>query len=231
MRKAFLLLFVAAWAGVAAASPAPGEFITHGPRKGKRVALTFDDGPGPYTERVLEILKRSGVRATFFMNGDQVATRPKLARKVFEAGHEIGDHTYNHIDFHTYDREDKADRLRQEMRLSKKAIQKAVGTTPKLCRMPYGFVRPWVREIARHEGYALVNWTFGNDWHSIEPEAKRRDYLKAIRPGAIFLMHDGGARRQGTLFVLEGLLEELKRQGYEAVTVGELLGRHPEESR
>jgi peptidoglycan/xylan/chitin deacetylase (PgdA/CDA1 family)/membrane-bound metal-dependent hydrolase YbcI (DUF457 family) len=202
----------------------PGDFVTHGPTSAKRVALSFDDGPGPFTPRVLDILRKNAVHATFFMNGDQVKIRPQFAKRVTEEGHEIGDHTYSHRNFYTYKATDPVVKLKAQMSLSKEVIRKTTGVSPVLCRMPYGYSKAWVRPIAREHGYVLVNWTFGCDWTQRTPEAKRTAYIKHISPGAIFLMHDGGVRREGTLYALEGLIEELKARGYEIVTVGELIG-------
>jgi peptidoglycan/xylan/chitin deacetylase (PgdA/CDA1 family) len=206
----------------------PGDFVTHGPATAKRVALSFDDGPGPFTPQVLDILKKNGLHATFFMNGDQVKIRPLFAKRVHAEGHEIGDHTYSHRNFYTYKATDPKIKLKAQMELSKQVIQQTTGVTPVLCRMPYGYSRAWVRPIAKEYGYVLVNWTFGCDWTKMTPEAKRAAYIKAIHPGAIFLMHDGGIHREGTLYALEGLIEELKKRGYEMVTVGELIGLKPQ---
>lgn len=214
---AALFLSVVSWA------LKPGDFVTDGPRSEKKVALSFDDGPGPFTPQVLEVLKKYEVHGTFFMNGDQVKMRPQFAKAVKEAGHEIGDHTYSHLNFYTYKATNPIDKLKAQMELSRKVIEETTGVTPVLCRMPYGCMRPWIREVARREGYVLVNWTFGCDWQKMTPEAKRAAYLKAIRPGAIFLMHDGGRNREGTVFALDGLIAELKKRGYEMVTVGELI--------
>jgi len=222
--KKFSILFLFLLAPLSLRALQPGDFVTHGPATSKRVALSFDDGPGPFTPQVLDILKKNGVHATFFMNGDQVKIRPGFAKRVREEGHEIGDHTYSHRNFYTYKATDPVVKLRAQMSLSKEVIREATGVTPVLCRMPYGYSRAWVRPIAKEQGYVLVNWTFGCDWRKMEPEAKRTAYLKAIHPGAIFLMHDGGVHREGTLYALEGLVSELKKRGYEMVTVGELIG-------
>ena len=218
---AVLLLAAApAWGRVLA----PGDFVTDGPSNAKRVALSFDDGPGAFTPHVLDILKKNGLHATFFMNGDQVKIRPEFARRVHQEGHEIGDHTYSHRNFYTYKETDPKVKLKSQMELSKQVIQETTGITPVLCRMPYGYSKAWVRPIAKEHGYILVNWTFGCDWTKKTPEEKRAAYIRAIRPGAIFLMHDGGLHREGTVYALEGLIEELKKRGYEMVTVGDLIG-------
>jgi len=205
-----------------------GSFVSDGPATSKRVALSFDDGPGRFTPKVLEILNRYQLHATFFMNGDQVQIRPKIALQVKEAGHEIGDHTQNHSNFYVWEKRLDSKKLKEkvkdQMMLSKEAIEKATGVRPVICRMPYGYSRGWVKEVAREEGYVLVNWSFGCDWKKISPEEKKEAYIHAIHPGAIFLMHDGGLHREGTLVALEGLIQELQKRHYEIVTVGKLIG-------
>src|SRR5688572_21894831 len=98
MRVLFAVcLFVAAPLG----AYQTGKFYYQGKTTEKVIALTFDDGPGRWTEPILELLKKHNIRATFFMEGSQVETYPEIARKVLDAGHEIGNHTYNHFNFNT----------------------------------------------------------------------------------------------------------------------------------
>src|SRR5262245_49026863 len=78
----------------------PGKFYYQGTTKEKVIALTFDDGPGKTTVPILELLKQHGIRATFFMEGSQVEEYPEIVRQVIEAGHEVGNHTYIHFDYH-----------------------------------------------------------------------------------------------------------------------------------
>ncbi|MHB9155860.1 MAG: polysaccharide deacetylase family protein [Endomicrobiales bacterium] len=201
----------------------PGLFYSNGPRGKKAVALTFDDGPGTPTREVLAVLKRYQVKATFFMEGSQVDLRPAVAAEVLADGHEIGSHLYSHPDFYHYKKPDAGELLAREMDKSAGAIEKATGKRPYLLRMPHGYAKPWVKETARQKGYVLVNWTFGCDWKKMDSPALARAYVKAIKPGAIFLMHDGGRSRPRTLAALPVLIEELKKQGYEIVTVRKLL--------
>jgi peptidoglycan/xylan/chitin deacetylase (PgdA/CDA1 family) len=90
--------------------------------------------------------------------------------------------------------------------------------------MPYGYVRAWVKEVAKEKGYVLVNWSFGCDWKKMNAEQLAQAYIKNIGPGAIFLMHDGGKGREPTVEALPKIIEEIQKRGYKIVPVGEMLG-------
>lgn len=231
-------IFLCAVSGWAA--PRPGDFFASGPTDKKQIALTFDDGPGPHTPRFLELLKEQNVRATFFFSGDQVSIRPAIAKQVADAGHEIGDHTWSHVN---YAKRLKAiqeemgappaspeaiaeakEELLADMRRSQQAIQKATGRTASVCRMPHGIDRSWIKEIAKQAGVVLVNWTFGEDWITKPEEELIAAYTKAIKPGAILLFHDGGSKRDASLRIAEAVVRAAREQGYEIVPVGQLIG-------
>jgi peptidoglycan/xylan/chitin deacetylase (PgdA/CDA1 family) len=224
--KTYLLtLGISVLAGVTpVAATDAGQFFCNGPKDVKAVALTFDDGPGTYTEKILEVLKKHGAKATFFMEGSQVDLRPAIAQKVRADGHEIGSHLYSHPNFYTYREEQNPTALLvKEMDSADKAQQKAISQHPLLLRIPHGYVRNWVKAIAKEKNYILVNWTFGCDWKKMSSKDLADAYIKHIQPGAIFLMHDGGRNRQATTDALPVIIEELQKRGYKTVTVSELL--------
>lgn len=199
-------------------------FYTDGPTEKKLVSLTFDDGPGKYTEEILKILTEKNIRATFFVEGSQVVLRPQLLKKVFASGQEIGIHTYSHPNFYTYKKENYRQLLDEEIKKTIAIVKNITGQTPKLLRMPYGYWRNWVEEVAKENGLIGVNWTFGCDWKNMPAEELVRQYCAHIRPGAIFLMHDGGKDRSRTTKALGEIISEIQRRGYKIVPVGELLG-------
>lgn len=203
-------------------------FYAQGPKDKKVIALTFDDGPGPWTLPILDLLDQTQVKATFFMSGDQVAIRPKIAKAVKERGHEIGDHTYSHMNFYAYEKkfglEKTKEKISEEIQKSKLIIESTLGIKLTLCRMPHGYNKPWMGELANKFKYTFINWTFGEDWHKIPQEQMVKDYIKQIQPGAILLFHDGGKNRKKTLEMLPPIIEEAKKKGYTLVPVGELIG-------
>ncbi|HOW27627.1 MAG TPA: polysaccharide deacetylase family protein [Elusimicrobiota bacterium] len=213
-------------AGEKKSSLKPGDFAWKVDTSTRVVALTFDDGPGDHTERVLALLKAHGVKATFFMMGENVLEHPDVAKKVAQEGHEIANHTYSHVNYAKTDKTVGTEKLRASIRKTQEILLQQTGQTSRFCRMPHGITRAWINEAAREEGVVLVNWTFGYDWFNLTPAETLESYEKNLRPGSIILMHDGGKRGK-TLYVLERFLKILKNRGYATLTVGEILERYP----
>lgn len=206
----------------------PGQFTAMGPATSKRIALTFDDGPGPQTPEFLSLLKKYNVKATFFMLSEQVKNRKKVARQVAEEGHEIANHTSTHRNYLQYSKqvgEDKAkEDLILDMQQSRDIIEEQTGKKLSILRMPHGIDRPWIKEAAKKAGFILVNWTYGSDWVKMPEEEQTKQYVNSIKPGAIFLFHDGSSHREKSLRMTEAVIRSAQAQGYEIVTVGDLLG-------
>ena len=223
--SAILLISALSWFCILPADCSQdGLFYGSGPTDKKEAALTFDDGPGARTEKILVVLKKYNVRATFFIEASQIDIRPALAKKVLDAGQDIGTHTYSHPNFWVYKKDDKADVLRRELEKAEKTMAKVLNLKPELLRMPYGFVRPWVREVAKEKNYKIISWTFGCDWKKLTREELVSQYLKHLSPGAIFLMHDGGGKNKKTAEALPEIIEGIQKRGYKIVTVGEMFG-------
>jgi peptidoglycan/xylan/chitin deacetylase (PgdA/CDA1 family) len=201
----------------------PGKFYSHGRTKEKVIALTFDDGPGRWTIPILDILKKYGIRATFFMEGTQVETYPKIARQVAEAGHEIGNHTYVHFYYHKAKNAAPA-RLVHELKQTESCLERATGVNTRIVRMPHGYYnRTWLLSTLKEHGYALVHWSFGTDW-KLKKSADEmvQDYLTHAEPGAVFLFHDGGRHREKTVEVLARVIEALEAKGYQFIPAEEM---------
>ncbi len=202
-------------------------FYAQGPKEKKAIALTFDDGPGPWTTPILDILDKEGVKGTFFMNGDQVAMRPKIAKMVQEKGHAIGDHTYSHMNFYAYEKknglEKTKEKISEEIEKSKSILEKVLGKKITLCRMPHGYNKLWLEELSKKFNYTFINWTFGEDWQPVSQEKMAQEYIQQIKPGAILLFHDGGKNRKKTQLSLPAIIQAAKNKGYQIVTVSELL--------
>lgn len=213
----FIMLF-----GFALCHAESKVFYADGPKNSKKVALTFDDGPGKTTIRILEILKEKNVKATFFMLGNRVVKNPETAKKVAEAGHEIANHTYDHVNFFRYEAEDRKEKIQGELLKSEEIIKKSTGIKPFLVRYPHGYSRQDARDVARENGYYVINWSFGCDWDlKLTDEEMYDKYSGAIKNGAIFLMHDSNTK---AVNILADFIDKLKESGYEIVTISELLG-------
>ena len=241
LRLSALALFGSVAArSLTALAATPGQLITHGPTSQKRIALTFDDGPGPETPKFLALLEKHRIHATFFLLGELVVLRGATVKKTVQAGHEVASHTYSHINYKAHykavlakisargGKASEAEALAKQdliadMRKTQAVIEKASGKKVTYCRMPNGIDRPWVRSAAKEVGHTLVNWTYGADWNSGSASTLLPGYLGALRPGAILLMHDGGSHRAKTLTIAEAVIKAAREKGLEMVTLSQLL--------
>ncbi len=197
LTSAFAAAAAAGYAGYATMAPASqlyGRTLTHGSDPGQ-MALTFDDGPNdPHTLRLLDLLAKHRARATFFLIGKYVRQRPEIARAIHDAGHSIGNHTYNHPNLIFA----SAGRLRQELEDCRKALEDAVGASARLFRPPFGARRPNVLRTARSLGLEPVMWSVtGYDWDAESSEAIVQTVVAQVdsrrrRQSEIILLHDGG---------------------------------------
>jgi peptidoglycan-N-acetylglucosamine deacetylase len=204
--------------GCAAAGPSRRS---GGPAAGRRVALTFDDGPSIYTPQVLAILNRYGAHATFFEIGRQVGPLAATSRAVIRSGDVIGNHTWSHPDL------DAANTAAQ-LRPTQAVIHRVTGFRPCLMRPPYGTAPPRVVAIARSLGLLTIQWDVDPaDWSRPGAAAIAQRVLAAVHPGTIVIMHDGGGDRSETVEALGTIVPALLGRGYHLVTVPQLLGLRP----
>ena len=196
--------------------------FSHGTREGKRVALSFDDGPHPvYTQKILAVLEKYQVKATFFMIGCNVALYPSVAKSVYDAGHEIGNHTYTHRHIAGMDEET----LKGELGRCEDALLELCEYRTHLFRPPEGAVTPCVERCSEEGDYSLILWSLDTrDWEHKSASRIASSVLDGVRPGDIILMHDYIGVKSKTPEALEVLIPELLRRGYELVTVSDLMG-------
>ncbi|MDO8950710.1 MAG: polysaccharide deacetylase family protein [Actinomycetota bacterium] len=180
------------------------------------VALTFDDGPWPgQTDKILDILKREQVPATFFALGVYVNRHPGLVAREIREGHDVGNHTYYHPNLTTADPK----KLQREIAGTSAAIKRAGGESPKWFRPPMGLVNEQSYALLKAEKIRPVLWTVDpQDWHG-DAEAWRieRVVVDSARPGSVILLHDGGGNRTETTKALPGIIRALRKRGYEFV--------------
>jgi peptidoglycan/xylan/chitin deacetylase (PgdA/CDA1 family) len=205
-----------------------GRTFSGGIRGSKQIALTYDDGPNdPHTLKLLEVLARNNVRATFFMVGRYVQQRPDIARAVAQAGHVIGNHTFTHplLIFKS------EAQMRTELDDCRKALEDAIGKHSNLFRPPFGGRRPATLRVARKLGLQTIMWNVtGYDWNAPPAETIEKKVASQMRGGDVILLHDGGHRAMGadraqTVMATENLIRRYKGEGYEFVTVPEVLPR------
>ena len=201
----------------------------HDPRK--RIAFTFDDGPDPaWTPEILKVLKREHAPATFFLVGDQVQKHPALVRQEFKAGHLLGNHTF----FHPNLQDISASRLSMEINSTERAIEAITRRGTKLFRAPYDIdttpTLPAQLEPLRavsEMGLIIAGVDIDSeDYARPGSEAIVRNVLKQLKPNGpnIVLMHDGGGDRSETVAALAKLLPLLRREGYQFVSIDQLMG-------
>lgn len=191
------------------------------PNEKKQIAVTFDDGPHPIlTPRILEILEKYQVRATFFMVGVNVNNYSEAAKAVQEHGHEIGNHTYSHRHLSQMN----AAALQSDLAKCEEIIVNVCGRRPCLFRPPEGVVNQSVRRCGAEKDYSLILWSIDTkDWEVKNASKIADTVLKNIQPGDIILLHDYVGTQSKTPEALEIILPKLLAQGYEFVTVSELL--------
>lgn len=179
-------------------------------RVGKAVYLTFDDGPIPeVTPKVLAILDRYGVKATFFMVGENIDKHPDVFEQVIKAGHAIGNHTYNHVKGWKYS---TADYIANVQKFPKET---------KLFRPPYGRTWLWQRMAVKRLGYEIYLWdVLTRDYNPRRtPEAMLKQIQRQTRPGSIINFHDSIKSNERMLAVLPLAIEWLLAKGYELKTL------------
>jgi peptidoglycan-N-acetylglucosamine deacetylase len=200
------------------------SYIALGTHRRRELALTFDDGPGPYTAAVLAVLQRFHAPATFFEIGRNVSEYPQLTARLARAGMVIGDHTEEHPAMARLDASAQAAQLDRAAR----AIRAAGGGRPLLFRPPYGSFDPTTLRLLRERDMLMVLWSADTSDYA-RPGVRRIVYiaLSGAQPGAIILFHDGGGDRSQTVAALPRIIERLRQRGYRLVTVPELLRHDP----
>ena len=186
-----------------------------GSSRGRRIALTFDDGPSPYTKRVLGILDRAGAKGTFFVVGSEVPGDTSELRRALAHGHELGNHSLNH-ELHPSS---------ASLRATSDRIRAATGFTPCTFRPPYGDYNSGTVAAAQANGMSTVIWDVDpKDWSLPGSGSIYSRVVAGAHPGAIIIMHDGGGPRGQTVAALPRIIDELQSRGYDLVTVTKLLG-------
>jgi peptidoglycan-N-acetylglucosamine deacetylase len=202
--------------------PVPALFLRTRPGAavGRAIALTFDDGPLPgSTERVLAVLRKFKIKATFFMVGQQVRRHPALVRAVLADGNQVGSHSWSHKKLGTASQRTVA----YEIQAGQQAIHKAAGIWPAWFRPPYGSVSRIVHAEAAAAKTKLILWDVDpEDWRRPSATVIANRVVNAAKPGAVVLMHDGGGDRRNTADALAMIIPRLQAQGYRFVTLDQL---------
>ncbi len=190
------------------------------PPEKKVIALTFDDGPWPgSTAKVLDILKKNNIKSTFFVVGQNVKNYPELTKRIVTEGHTIANHTWHHW-YHHMNPQTAA----YEVANTTDIIYKTTGVKTSLFRPPGGNMKNGVVDYAKSNKYAVIMWSSDSvDYSRLAVPKLINNIFRAAKPGGIVLMHDGGGDRSHTIKALPEIINKFRKQGYEFVTVPELL--------
>lgn len=212
--------------GPYAADVPVADGVSAGATAGNRVALTFDDGPGPATGAILDLLRKYRMRGTFFVLGNRAAEDPTMLKRIVDEGHVIGNHSWSHASLVTL----SAQGVRDELDRATQAITGATGHTVTVQRPPFGDFDAKVNRLVRQKGMLPILWNVdSNDWALDDAQqiANNVTGAAAFGPGAIILFHDSGERTDATVNAVRIVLDALKAQRLTSVTVPELLRQGP----
>lgn len=185
----------------------------------KRIAITFDDGPDPViTPRILKLLDDYNAKATFFCIGQQVEKYPGVLQLIKNEGHLAGNHSYSHnyfIDFKS------TQGWITELKRTDEVMEKVTGFKPTLFRPPYGVTTPHLAKAVKASGHRVIAWNIRSfDTILKNPEAILKRLTNKIKPGSVILLHDNHPKIE---YILERLLQFLQKNGYQMVTINQLL--------
>ncbi|MEK5232010.1 polysaccharide deacetylase family protein [Lysinibacillus sp. FSL K6-0232] len=187
----------------------------------KIIALTFDDGPHrTYTPAILDLLQKYHAKATFFIVGQHAQKNPEVITRMYDEGHELANHTFTHPLKAT------VPHLMKEIKQTDEVIAEISGYQPTLFRPVEGYYTDAMIEAITKEGYQVIMWSWHLDtldWKSPGVQRIVQTVLQGVKAGNIVLFHDGGGNRTQTVQALAQILPELAKQGYQFVTVSELL--------
>lgn len=195
--------------------------VSSGARHLPYIALTFDDGPHPVnTPKVLDILSRYNVKATFYVIGNKVGSYPHIIRRIVAEGHEIGNHTWTHSKLTRLSNA----QIRSELTRTKNAIIRAAGVKPRTMRPPYGALLTRQRQWIHSEyGYPTILWDVDpQDWKRPGVSVVKQRLVSNARNGSILLLHD---LHGPSIQAVPGVLDSLLRKGYKFVTVSQLIAQ------
>lgn len=190
--------------------------------KSKFVSLTFDDGPSPYTNQILDILGTYNIKATFFVVGKAVKNYPEIVKRINNEKHVIGNHTWNHPTITDI----PAKKLSSQIQKTSLVIKDIIGKKPILFRAPYGEIDDHSFRVIQDSGLKSVLWTVDSlDWSLTTEKLIENEVLKNTKTDSIVLLHDGdqfgSGPRDATVLSLPNIIESLMQSGYKFLTIPE----------
>lgn len=189
-----------------------------GPYNKAEIALTFDDGPDlVYTPQILNKLKNYGVKATFFLLGENAERYPNMVKRIVQEGHIVGNHTYNHPNLLKVSDEEYQNQIRK----TEEILRKLIGYDPKFIRPPYGIITENQLRWATEQNFMIVQWSVDTlDWKGLSADKITDNVLGNAFPGSVLLQHSApGGHLQGSVDALDRIVPELTAKGARFVTL------------
>lgn len=217
-------------ASIFTSSNVPVSIINSGPKEVSSIALTFDDGPHPlYTEQILDLLKDYDIKATFFVLGMHAESYPDIIKRQVRDGHEVGNHSYSHKNL----RKASIKTIQYEYEKTQEILTPILGKPPSLFRPPYGIYNNDVIKVISSDNSSIVLWTFyqdSKDWSNPGVDIIVNTTISSLKNGDIILFHDYVYKSEShTVEALKLILPKLIEQGYNFVTISELIGLNKED--
>lgn len=224
MKKIYLFIVFASLLIISAYAD---DVIVNNSAASKKIAITFDDGPHPvHTEKILDILKKYNVKATFFVLGSNAARYPEIVKRTFDEGHELGNHTYNHVFINRISDE----KLKEEISETDKVIFNITGARPIIFRPPGGAYNDRKVDVVSETGHKCILWSWWQDtrdWSCPPVDKVVNTVVSNLHDGDIVLFHDFNSGNTPTVEALEIIIPDLISKNYEFVSVSELISEIP----
>jgi peptidoglycan/xylan/chitin deacetylase (PgdA/CDA1 family) len=198
-------------------------FLFNGSPSKRQAALTFDDVPDTeFTPQVLDVLKKYGVKATFFVIGNRAEAHPEIVKRILQEGHVIGNHSYDHPNLPKLS--DNA--FRDQVLKTESILTGIAGYTPRLFRPPYGNMNESQIQWLASQHFYIINWNVDSlDWEGLNAKQVISNVLGHVGPGSVILQHGAGGHGEdlsGTIQALPGIIENLQSKNIQLVTIPEL---------
>lgn len=207
------------WASASVKSGVYIKTLCNGRRDSRSIALTFDDGPDEETGKIMDILKKNNIKATFFLIGSKAASRPETVKRMIEDGHDIGIHSYFHKS--TFPLQ-SAEKIGEELKKTENLLYDITGRRTSLFRPPFGVTNPPIAKAVKKSGYKTIGW----DIRSFDTVASRsrekicKKIERKLKGGSIILLHD---RLHDEDSLLSDILAIIKQKNLQVVPLGDLL--------
>ena len=216
----FVLTLFLVWASADVGSNIYLKAVCKGSDKKKVIALTFDDGPDELmTPKVLDVLKRYDIKATFFLIGTKVDKNPDIVKRIVEEGHIVANHTYTHSGLFPLSGKQK---VKQELQKCNESIKNAIGVYPLLFRPPFGVTNPIIGKAVNVVGLRTIGWSIRSlDTINSKTRAEIcRAVESKLHPGAIILLHDRCTKSDE---LLESIIQAALKNNYNFISLDNML--------